>query len=154
MNPSRSSACAVVSKGMRDSSHLHLNFAGGSSVGFGASLVTMKFLRAGYSSTLKSRPDADTNDVLSSRHGRAFGPLHVYRQNPSGRGHQDRTEHQAEHSEEADTTNHTDENHQAAEFGSPAEQQRPQDVVDDGGHSRANHQQQNGPSPMPREAEP
>src|SRR6266478_127675 len=46
MKPSRSSACAVVSKGIRESSHLHLSFAAGSSVGFGAGLVVMKYLRA------------------------------------------------------------------------------------------------------------
>jgi hypothetical protein len=31
MNPSRSSACAVVSNGKRDGSHLHRNFSAGNS---------------------------------------------------------------------------------------------------------------------------
>src|SRR5437867_12837960 len=56
MKPSRNSACAVVSNGMRESSHVHRSFATGSSIGFGAALVVMKFLRARYSSTTKSRP--------------------------------------------------------------------------------------------------
>src|SRR5260370_2521775 len=154
MKPSRSSACAVVSKGVRDSSHRHRSFAGGSSAGFGAGWVVMKFLRARYSSTLKRRSDRETIHLLSSGYGRAFRPLHVYRQDSRGRGYQDRTENQTEHSEEADAANHADEDHQAAEFGSSAEQERPQDVVDDRGYSRANHQQQHGPSPMPREAQP
>src|ERR1700676_408686 len=123
MNPSRSSACAVVSKGMRESSHFHLSFAAGSSVGFGAGLVLMNFLRARYSSTLKSRLHGKTNHVLSSRYGRIFRSLHVHRQNSRRRGHQDRPQHQAQHSEQADAANHTNEDHQPAQFGSPAQEQ-------------------------------
>src|SRR5260370_16865 len=111
MNPSRSSACAVVSKGMRDSSHRHRSFAGGSSVGFGAGLVVMKFLRARYSSTIVSRAHRRPRDVLSSRYGRAFGPLHVYRQDSRSRGHQDGTQHQAAHSKETDAANGAPEDH-------------------------------------------
>src|SRR6266853_770891 len=154
MNPSRSSACAVVSKGMRESSHFHRSFAAGSSVGFGAGLVVMNFLRARYPSTLKSRPHAKTGYVLSSRYGRIFRPLHVHRQNSRRRGHQDWPQHQAQHSEQANATDHADEDHQPAQFSSPAEQQRPQEVVHDSGHSRANHQQKNGPTPMSRETQP
>src|SRR5260370_479097 len=132
MKPSRSSACAVVSNGIRESSHLHLNFAGGSFVGFGAGLVVMKFLRARYSSTLKSGPGGETNSVLPSGYGRAFRPLHVYGQNARSRGYQDRTQYQTEHSEEADTANHTDEDHQAAELGAPAEKQRAPHALHDG----------------------
>jgi len=57
--------------------------------------------------------------VLSSGYGRAFRPLHVYGQNARSRGHQDRTQYQTEHSEEADAANHADENHQAAELVRP-----------------------------------
>src|SRR5713226_4348766 len=126
MNPSRNSAWAVVSNGIRESSHFHLSFATGSSRGFGAGLVVMNFLRARYSSTLKSRPHGKTNRVLSSGYWRAFRPLHIYRQDSRGRGHEDRPQHQPEHSEQADTANHTDEDHQPAQFRSPAQQQRPQ----------------------------
>src|ERR1700722_5144537 len=38
INPSRSSACAVVSNGNREVSHLHLNFSGGNSACFPAGL--------------------------------------------------------------------------------------------------------------------
>src|SRR2546421_189645 len=117
MNPSRSSACAVVSKGMRESSHFHFSFAAGSSVGFGAGLVVMNFLRARYSSTLKSRPHGKRNHVLSSRYGRILWPLHVRRQNSHRRGHQDRPKDQAQHSEQTDAANHTDEDDQPAQFG-------------------------------------
>src|SRR5260370_30171332 len=85
MNPSRSSACAVVSNGMRESSHLHLNFAAGSSAGFGADLVVMRILRARYSSTLKSCPHGETIYVLSSGYRRALRPFHIYPHgSPSG----------------------------------------------------------------------
>src|SRR5882762_551978 len=113
-----------------------------------------EILRARYSSTLKSGPGSETNKVLSSGYGRAFRPLHVNGQDARGRGYQDRAQHQTEHSEEADAANHTDENHQATEFGAPAEQEWSQDVVDDRGYSRANNEKQNGPSPMSREAKP
>src|SRR5712675_3543925 len=106
MKPSRNSACAVVSKGMRESSHLHRSFATGSSVGFVASLVVMKILRARYSSTLKSRADGETNQVLSSRYGRTLGPFHVDGQYSHGGGHENRPKHQAEHSEHADAADY------------------------------------------------
>src|SRR5882762_6027623 len=121
MNPSRSSACAVVSKGMRESSHLHLNFAAGSSVGFGAVIVVMNFLRARYSSTLTSRSHSETKRMLTSGYWRVFRPLDVNRQDSCRRGHQDRTQHQTEHSKQADAANHADEDHQRAQFGAPAQ---------------------------------
>src|SRR5229473_4261974 len=98
MNPSRSSACAVVSKGMRESSHLHLNFAAGSSVGFVAVMVVMKFLRARYSSTLASRSYSETRRMLTSGYWRVFRPLDVHRQDSRCCGYQDRAQHQTEHS--------------------------------------------------------
>src|ERR1700687_6258328 len=119
MNPSRSSACAVVSNGMRESSHLHLSFAAGSSMGFGAGLVVINLLRARYSSTLKLRSHGKTICVLLSRHRGVLRPLHVHRQDSRGRGHQDWPQHQAEHSEQANAAKHADEDNQPAEFVSP-----------------------------------
>src|SRR5258708_14562089 len=89
MNPSRSSACAVVSNGMRESSHLHLSFAAASSVGFGAVLVVMNFLRAGYSSTLMARSHGETIHLLSRRYWRAFRPLPLDRHHPPPPFHPD-----------------------------------------------------------------
>src|SRR4029077_21235596 len=154
MKPSRSSACAGGSNGVSESSHLHLSFAAGSSVGFGAGLVVMKILRARYSSTLKSCPHGETIYVLSSGYRRAFRAFHIYGQDSRGGGHQDRPQHQTEHPKETDAANHTDEDHQAAQFGAPTEQQRTQDIVHNRGDARADRQQQNGAPPMPREAEP
>src|SRR5690242_13435286 len=108
MNPSRNSACAVVSKGMRESSHLHRNFAAGSSVGFVASMVVMKILRARYSSTLKSRADGETKLVLSSRYGRTFGPFHVDGQYSGSGGHENRPKDETQHSEHADAADNAD----------------------------------------------
>src|SRR6202171_2650941 len=142
MNPSRNSACAVVSNGMRESSHLHLSFAAGSSMGFGAGWGVMNFLRARYSSPLKLRSHGKTICVLLSRHRGVLRPLHVHRQDSRGRGHQDWPQHQAEHSEQANAANHADEDHQPAQFGSPAQQQRPQNVIHDRGYSRANRSEE------------
>src|ERR1700688_875313 len=47
MKPSRNSACAVVSKGMRDSSHRHRNFAGGNSSCIGAALMSLEVIERG-----------------------------------------------------------------------------------------------------------
>jgi len=120
MKPSRSSACAVVSKGMRESSHLQRSFAAGSSSGFGAGLVVMTFLRAGYSSTLTRRSHGETQEVLSSRYRRALRPLHIDRQDSRGHGHQDRAKDQAEHPKSPTPPTNTDENHQGTEFRAPA----------------------------------
>src|SRR5580704_6421265 len=154
MNPSRSSACAVVSKGMRESSHLQRNFSRGSSACLGASLVVMKSLRARYSSTLGASSHDETNLMLPSRHRRAVWPLHVHRKNPGGRGHQDGSEHQTEHSEHGDAAHDADKDHEGAEFRAAAKQYGPQDIVHDRGYSGTNSQKEKGAPPMSREAEP
>src|SRR5260370_27544377 len=116
MKPSRSSACAVVSNGMRESSHLHLNFAAGSSVGFGAALVVMKSLRARYSSTVKLGSRGKTNCMLPCRYRRAFRPLHVNGENTPRSGHQNRPQHQNQHSQKADAAHHADAEDHAAQI--------------------------------------
>src|SRR6266446_6380787 len=118
MKPSRSSACAVVSKGMRDSSHLQRSLAAGSSACFGAGLVVIRTLRARYSSTPEPRSHQKTRHLLPSRHRRTFRPLHVDRQDAGGRGHENWTQHQAEHSEDRDATHYADENDQPAQITS------------------------------------
>src|SRR5260370_42125069 len=105
MKPSRSSACAVVSNGMRESSHLHLSFAAGSSMGFGAALVVMKYLRARYSSTVKRGSHDWTKRVLPSRYWRAFRPPHIDGQDARRRGHKDGPKHKTQHSKEVDAPN-------------------------------------------------
>src|SRR6266403_1512761 len=154
MKPSRSSACAVVSNGMRESSHLQRSLAAGSSVCFGAGLVVMRTLRARYSSTPGQRSHHKTSRLLPSRHRRTFRPLHVDRQDACGRGHQNRTQHQTEHSEDRDATHYADENDQPAQFGPAAEQDGAQDIVHDGGNTRANHEQKKGAPPMSGESQP
>src|SRR5713226_2970736 len=154
MKPSRSSACAVVSKGMRDSSHLQRSLAAGSSACLGAGLVVMRTLRARYSSTPGRCSRDKRSRLLPSRHRRAFRPLHVDRQDACGGGYQNRTQHQAEHSEDRDATHYADENDQPAQFGPAAEQDGAQDVVHDGGDARANHEQKKGAPPMSGESQP
>src|SRR5713226_3562635 len=154
MKPSRSSACAVVSKGMRESSHLQRNLAAGSSACFGAGLVVMRTLRARYSSTPGQRSHHKTSRLLPSRHRRTFRPLHVDRQDAGGRGYENWTQHQAEHSEDRDATHYADENDQPAQFGPAAEQNGAQDIVHDGADARANHEQKKGAPPMACESQP
>src|SRR5882762_4035840 len=154
MKPSRSSACAVVSNGMRDSSHVQRSLAAGSSACLGEVLVVMRTLRARYSSTPGRRSHDKTRRLLPSRHRRIFRPLHIDRQDACGRSHQDWTEHQAEHSEDSDAAHHTDENEQAAQLGAAAEQDGAQDIVHDGGDTRANDEQKKGAPPMPGEPQP
>src|SRR5258706_11304116 len=126
MTPARSSACAVVSNGMRESSHLHLSFAAGSSMGFGAGLVVMKFLRARYSSTLKLRSHGKTNCVLLSRHPRDSRPLPVQLHHPRRPRPPAPPNHQTQHSKQAPPPHHTEEQEQNAQLAAPAQPAPPQ----------------------------
>src|ERR1700688_147532 len=47
MKPSRNSACAVVSNGIRDSSHRHRNLAGGNSSCTGTALMSFEVIERG-----------------------------------------------------------------------------------------------------------
>src|ERR1700731_1040512 len=47
MKPSRNSACAVVSNGIRDSSHRHRNLAGGNSSCTGTALMSLEVIEWG-----------------------------------------------------------------------------------------------------------
>src|SRR5215472_5489987 len=143
IKPSRGSACAVVSNGIRESSHLQRSLSVGSSAGFGAGFVAMKSFRAGYSSTLATLTLRWAGQVLPSGYRRALRALAVDVQNSSRYGNQNRPQHKPEQAKQIYAAHHTDRDPYRAQFSPAAQQQWQQYIVQNRRYAGTDRKEQN-----------